>query len=83
MTGDEGQHDRCLVIGIEVGPVHGNFDIFPRADHLPVILPISRMKSSFITAGILFLVGSFGGITSNSASAVLLSASKRSSGSSW
>jgi hypothetical protein len=32
MTGDEGQHDCCLIISIEVGSVHGNLDAFSGAD---------------------------------------------------
>src|SRR5208282_5902358 len=34
MPGDERQHDRCLVIGIEVRPVHGNLDTLPCAQHV-------------------------------------------------
>ena len=31
MPGDERQHDCCLVIGIEIRPVHGDLDAFPGA----------------------------------------------------
>jgi hypothetical protein len=46
-------------MGIEVHPVHCDLDGFPWAHHLPVILPISGAKSSFITPGIPFLVEPF------------------------
>jgi hypothetical protein len=34
MAGDRRQHDRRLVIGIEVGPVHGDNDIRARPDRM-------------------------------------------------
>src|SRR6516162_8701715 len=34
MPGDERQHDRCLIIGIEVRPVHGDLNTLPRAQHV-------------------------------------------------
>jgi hypothetical protein len=32
MACEQGQHDRRLIVGIEVGPVHGDLDALTRSD---------------------------------------------------